>query len=52
MNREPVTPWNPSRRATAHVTNPLPVPTECHIGWFDVAQCDAVVAAVAAKAVQ
>lgn len=24
---------------------------ECHIGWFDVAQCDAVVAAVAAKAV-
>ena len=29
----PATPWNPSRRATARVTAPLPVPTECrHCG--------------------
>ncbi|MFY9480251.1 MAG: zinc-finger-containing protein [Aquabacterium sp.] len=29
----PVTPWNPSRRATAKVKNPLPVPTTCrHCG--------------------
>ena len=28
-----VTPWNPSRRATARVTNPLPVPEVCpHCG--------------------
>lgn len=28
-----VTPWNPSRRAVARVTNPLPVPTQCrHCG--------------------
>lgn len=28
-----VTPWEPSRRATARVTNPLPVPTVCpHCG--------------------
>lgn len=27
--RKPVTPWNPSRRATARVKNPLPAPTEC-----------------------
>ena len=27
--REPVTPWNPSRRAIKRVTNPLPSPTEC-----------------------
>lgn len=27
------TPWNPSRKAIARVTNPLPVPTECpHCG--------------------
>lgn len=25
----PVTPWDPSRRATARVKNPLPAPTEC-----------------------
>ena len=25
----PVTPWAPSRRATARVVNPLPVPTAC-----------------------
>jgi hypothetical protein len=25
----PKTPWNPSRTATARVTNPLPAPTEC-----------------------
>ncbi|MBN3839335.1 zinc-finger-containing protein [Burkholderia sp. Ac-20349] len=27
--REPVSPWNPSRRATARVKNPLPEPTSC-----------------------
>jgi hypothetical protein len=27
--REPVSPWNPSRRAVKRVTNPLPAPTEC-----------------------
>lgn len=27
--REPVSPWNPSRRAINRVTNPLPAPTEC-----------------------
>ena len=27
--REPVSPWNPSRRAIARVKNPLPTPTEC-----------------------
>lgn len=33
MSRDPVTPWNPSRVATARVKNPLPVPTECpHCG--------------------
>ena len=33
MNREEVTPWNPSRRATKRVTNPLPVPETCpHCG--------------------
>ncbi|MDR6887834.1 MULTISPECIES: zinc-finger-containing protein [Variovorax] len=26
---EPITPWNPSRRATARVKNPLPVPDCC-----------------------
>ncbi|WP_294767148.1 zinc-finger-containing protein [uncultured Rhodoferax sp.] len=29
----PKTPWNPSRKATARVTNPLPVPEKCpHCG--------------------
>ncbi len=33
MEKPPVTPWNPSRRATARVKNPLPVPTICpHCG--------------------
>lgn len=33
MSAPLVTPWSPSRRATARVTNPLPVPTECpHCG--------------------
>ena len=27
--RPPITPWNPSRRATAKVTNPLPIPESC-----------------------
>lgn len=27
--REPKTPWNPSKSATARVKNPLPVPTDC-----------------------
>jgi len=31
--RPPITPWNPSRRATARVANPLPVPETCrHCG--------------------
>lgn len=29
MTTEPKTPWNPSRRATARVKNPLPAPTVC-----------------------
>lgn len=30
---EPVTPWNPSRRAVARVPDPLPAPTHCpHCG--------------------
>ncbi|CAN7474089.1 DUF3268 family zinc-finger domain-containing protein [Variovorax sp. LjRoot175] len=29
----PITPWNPSRSATARVKNPLPVPERCpHCG--------------------
>ena len=28
---DPKTPWNPSRRATARVLNPLPVPTSCRL---------------------
>lgn len=33
MNHKEVTPWNPSRRATQRVTNPLPVPETCpHCG--------------------
>jgi hypothetical protein len=27
--KKPITPWNPSRRATARVLNPLPAPTTC-----------------------
>lgn len=31
--REQITPWNPSRRATARVPDPLPAPTHCpHCG--------------------
>ena len=31
--RREITPWNPSRRATARVKNPLPVPDRCpHCG--------------------
>jgi hypothetical protein len=31
--REPVTPWNPSRKAVKRVKNPLPAPTTCqHCG--------------------
>jgi hypothetical protein len=29
MTREPKTPWNPSRTATARVKDPLPAPTQC-----------------------
>jgi hypothetical protein len=33
MSAREVTPWNPSRRATARVKNPLPAPTICpHCG--------------------
>jgi hypothetical protein len=28
--KEPITPWNPSRRAIARVKDPLPAPTHCH----------------------
>lgn len=32
-NSDPITPWNPSRTATARVKDPLPAPTECrHCG--------------------
>jgi hypothetical protein len=29
--RDPITPWNPSRRAIKRVTNPLPAPIECRL---------------------
>mgnify|MGYP003953858373 FL=1 len=36
----PVTPWDPSRRATERVKNPLPVPTECpHCEGHDIEIC-------------
>ncbi|CAM3561317.1 zinc-finger-containing protein [Parendozoicomonas haliclonae] len=30
MKKERVSPWNPSRRATERVKNPLPAPTTCN----------------------
>ncbi|HDR9163662.1 TPA: hypothetical protein QDB28_004066 [Burkholderia vietnamiensis] len=42
--REPVSPWNPSRRATARVKDPLPAPTSCP-------HCGAVVGIVNNKAI-
>jgi hypothetical protein len=36
----PVTPWDPSKRATARVKNPIPVPTDCpHCEGTDIEIC-------------